>query len=113
MFTKVGDITGRHYNAQNSDVSFPHTPHRLEGGDVLHFRLGLPSTLLKKSKHTVFVAGGNKFNLQHFAYNFKIKQTCLRWHRLQVVPHFPQRQLSKSQERKYTNTESLGHHKHL
>ena len=77
MFTKVGDITGRHYNAQNSDVSFPHAPHRLEGGDVLHFRLGLPSTLLKKSKHTVFVAGGNKFNLQHFAYNFKIKQTCL------------------------------------
>lgn len=60
MFAKVGDFTGRHYNAQNLDVSFP---HRLEGGDVLHFRLGLPSTLLKKSKHTVFVAGGNKFNL--------------------------------------------------
>ena len=34
MFAKVGDITGRHYNAQNLDVSFPHAPHRLEGGDV-------------------------------------------------------------------------------
>ena len=39
MHKLLGDVTRRHYNAQNSDSSVPHAPHGLGGGDVWHFRL--------------------------------------------------------------------------
>ena len=36
---RLGDVTGRQYNARNSDVFLPRAPHGLGDGDVWHFRL--------------------------------------------------------------------------
>ena len=76
MHKLLGDVTGQHYSAWNSDVSLP---HGLGGGDVWHFRLCLAAIC---KYYCMYMQDVRSALIIFLAF---LESLCLRWEQSEMV----------------------------